>query len=220
VLEEATHTRHEKIDMDLPLVLPITEAFESSQDSDPTVVSSEELLCEEISGNGYNIHHASDRGPAKRVPVNVVGSESSFGTGLQSFTIPVFEMFTYLGVGFNLRIYTCKFLLSALNFASHSNQYHLNNLKMSVERKITFTARYVARWCQRVQFMYHLRFHSDIGSRTLVLLLAFDFSTSNVYPLPSRQEQHSVVWKYDLSFSIVYFQRFNPCQDSEISEDT
>jgi len=36
---------------------------------------------------------------------------------------------------------------------------------------------------------------SDIGSRTLVLLLAFDFATSNVYPLPSRQEQHPVVWK-------------------------
>ena len=64
----------------------------------------------------------------------------------------------------------------------------------------------------------------DIGSHTLVLLLAFNFSTSNVNPLPSGQEQHPVVWKYDLSFPIVYFLRLNvelnPCQDFEISEDT
>jgi hypothetical protein len=44
--------------------------------------------------------------------------------------------------------------------------------------------------------VYHLCFHSeDIASRTLVLLLAFDFATSNVQPLPSRQERHPVVWK-------------------------
>lgn len=34
---------------------------------------------------------------------------------------------------------------------------------------------------------------NDIGSRTLVVLLAFDFATSNV--LPARQEKHPVVWK-------------------------
>ena len=65
--------------------------------------------------------------------------------------------------------------------------------------------------------MYRLYFHSDgIGSRTLVLLLVFDFSPSNVQPSPSRQERHPVVWKYDLSFSIVYFQSLNPCQDYKI----
>ena len=66
-------------------------------------------------------------------------------------------------------------------------------------RKITFTARYVVPCCQHAQFMYHLCFHSgDIGSRSLVLLLAFDFAKSNVFPLPHRQEQRTVVWKYDL----------------------
>ena len=105
---------------------------------------------------------------------------------------------------------SCYYIISHLT----SIQYHLSNLKMAVElsRTLTFT-RYVAHWCQREQFVYtNLCFHSkDIGSRTLVLLLAFNFSTSNVNPLPSRQEQHPVVWKYGLSFSIVYFQGLNPC---------
>lgn len=54
--------------------------------------------------------------------------------------------------------------------------------------------------------MSYLYFYSEnIGSRTLELLLAFDFATSSVYPLPSRQEQHPVVWKYDLSFPLYIY---------------
>ena len=60
----------------------------------------------------------------------------------------------------------------------------------------------------------HVCFHRGIGSRTLVVLLVFNFSTSNVN---SRQvENHPVVWKYDLSFSVVYFQRLNSGQNNEI----
>ena len=77
---------------------------------------------------------------------------SSFGTGLIFTEATVTSVIIHpLQSAYN--IYTCsKFLLSALNlnFASRTSiQYHLNNLKiMSVpfSRKITFTARYVARW--------------------------------------------------------------------------
>jgi len=59
-----------------------------------------------------------------------------------------------------------------------------------ISRKITFTATTSG--------------SGDIGPRTLVLLLAFDFAASNVQPLPSRQEQYPVVWK------ILKFQKSDP----------
>lgn len=57
------------------------------------------------------------------------------------------------------------------------------------------------------------------ASKGFVLALAFILlHSSGIKPelnvnLPSGQEQHSVVWKYDLSFFFVYFQRFKSLHD-------
>ena len=61
--------------------------------------------------------------------------------------------------------------------------------------------------------IYHFCFHSEgIGSRTLVLLLAFDIATSNVNPLPSRTASCGLEVRSILFRCIL---RFNPCQDFE-----
>ena len=130
--------------------------------------------------------------------------------------------FDYLELWYIYVLIVAKILFFlATHFPSHVDLFSLSSITLKMSWKITFTARYVACGAivTRSNVVYHLCFYSkNIGSSTLVLLQKFDFETSKL-PLPSKQEAHPVVWKYNPSFFIVYLHRINPCQDFEISED-